>query len=47
MFYIPFREIAEDFIDFEFTTFAQETITRVKKGVQQTSTIIKFVGKKL
>lgn len=40
-------EIAEDFINFEFTTFAQETLTRVKKGLQQTSTIIKFVGKKI
>ena len=40
-------EIAEDFIDFEFKTFAQKTLTRVKNGIQQTSTIIKFVGQKV
>lgn len=39
-------EIAEDFIDFEFSTFEKENLERVKKGRQQTSTIIKFVGKK-
>ena len=40
-------EIAEDFIDFEFSTFVKENLERIKKGVQQTSTIIKFVGKKV
>ena len=40
-------EIAEDFIDFDFTTFAQEQLKRVKKGLEQESTIIKFVGKKI
>lgn len=39
-------EIAEDFIDFEFSTFAKENLERVKRDVQQTSTIIKFVGEK-
>lgn len=40
-------EIAEDFIDFDFTTFAQEQLKRVKKDLEQESTIIKFVGKKI
>lgn len=39
-------EIAENFIELEFKTFAKEQVSRIKKGHQQESTIIKFVGRK-
>jgi 2-polyprenyl-3-methyl-5-hydroxy-6-metoxy-1,4-benzoquinol methylase len=41
------ENIAETFIDLEFKIFAKEEITRIKKGVSQKSTVIKFVGKKV
>ncbi|MCW8848905.1 MAG: class I SAM-dependent methyltransferase [Melioribacteraceae bacterium] len=41
------ENIAETFIDLEFKIFAKEVITRMKKGVSQKSTVIKFVGKKM
>ena len=40
------ENIAETFIDLEFKIFAKEEIERVKKGIPQKSTVIKFVGKK-
>lgn len=41
------ENIAELFIDLEFKLFAKENNERVKKGVSQKSSVIKFVGEKL
>ncbi len=41
------QQIAEDFINFDFEVFKKETLTRVKKGVEQKSVVIKFVGTKI
>lgn len=38
---------AEDFIDMEFEILTKENISRIKKGLKQEQTIIKFVGKKI
>jgi SAM-dependent methyltransferase len=40
-------DIAENYIDLEFNTFLKEQLSRVKKGRQQDSVVIKFVGTKL
>lgn len=40
------EQIAELFIDLEFKFFAKENNERVKKGVSQKSSVIKFVGEK-
>ena len=38
------ENIVENFIDLEFNIFAKEEVKRIKKGIAQKSTIIKFVG---
>ena len=38
------ESVVENFIDLEFNLFAKEEVSRIKKGVAQKSTIIKFVG---
>ena len=40
-------DIAENFIDLKFHTFAKEHISRIKMGRKQDSTVIKFVGTKI